>query len=74
MANVLYAEEDLQSVADEALENTRNLLAMYNSASAGAIGIGGGNAGFQLEKVEDNEGEGTVAGELPMETDIDVEE
>lgn len=74
LANVLYAEEDLQSVADEALENTRNLLAMYNSASAGAIGIGGGNAGFQLEKVEDNDGEGTVAGELPMETDIDVEE
>lgn len=73
LANILYGEDDLQSVADDVLENTRNLLAMYNSA-AGAIGVSG-DAGFKLEKLPENaEGEDTAApGELPLETDMDAE-
>lgn len=77
LANILYGEEDLQGISDEALENTRNLLAMYDSASGvAALGMSGNTAGgFSLEKVPSDEGEdaGAGAGELPIETDIDVD-
>lgn len=75
LANVLYAEDDLQSLTDEVLENTRNLLAMYDSATAtaGAIGVNGGNAGFQLEKVPESAENADASGELPLETDMDAE-
>jgi len=72
-ANMFYSEQDLQEVADEALENTRNMLTMYDAAKANdTMGIGAGSAdGFKLSTppVDDNGGDTPVE----METDMDVE-
>lgn len=75
LANMLYGEDDLQAVADEVLEQTRNTLALYNAVPvAGAAGIGAGNAGFQLEKAPDAaKTEDSVAGEIPVDTDLEME-
>lgn len=73
-ANMLYGEDDLQEVADEVLEQTRNMLALYNAAPAGgAVGIAAGNAGFQLDAApEEGKEDAAGAGEAPIETDLDV--
>ena len=44
--NLLYSQEDLGYVADSALENTRNMLAIYEGSAAA---LGGGTGNFELE-------------------------
>lgn len=70
--NMIYSPEDLEEVADEALETTRNLLALYQAKKTGntAGGIAGAQAsdGFALEKKEEE-----TPHELDMDTDEDVE-
>lgn len=46
ISNQLFSEADLQEVADSALENTRNMLALYRAKSSGTTG-------FNLEKAQD---------------------
>ena len=75
-ANMIYSEADLQGVADEALENTRNLNALYDANAAGAGAANGSSAGFTLEKPSENAGaieDQGGNGAMPMETDLDVE-
>lgn len=74
LANMLYTEEDLQSLADEVLENTRNMLALYENADApvGIATANNGNGGFNLEEVNKGADE-AAGGEMPIETDMDVE-
>lgn len=74
LANMLYTEDDLQSLADEVLENTRNMLALYENADApvGIATANNGNGGFNLEEVNKGADE-AASGEMPIETDMDVE-
>lgn len=77
LANQFHSVSDLEEVADEALENTRKLLALYDAGGVANNNALPNNAtgGFQLSKppVEDK-GE-TVAedGAAPIETDMDIE-
>lgn len=67
--NAIYAPSDLEAVADDCLENTRNLLALYQSPTKGVETKAGDN-GFKLtEKPEE-------APSTPItmdETDLDEE-
>lgn len=62
--NNLYAYDDLESVADEVLEPTRNLIALYESRGNVTPQVSGGSDGFNLEKKESSED-----GSIPVEMD-----
>ena len=70
LANIIYSNEDLQSVADEALVNTRSLLALYEGVE-GAGAVGTTADGFNLKKIEKADSGEDVSGALPIETDMD---
>lgn len=71
--NALYSVEDLQSVTDDALEGTRNLLALYNASKAGvAAGLEENGDNFKLEKKEDEETP-AAGGVDAGETDLDMD-
>lgn len=56
--NNIYTVEDLKSVADEVLETTRNLIALYESKSVTGSGIEKNEmAGMIGKKKEENDGE-----------------
>lgn len=66
-ANMIYTEADLEDVANEVLEPTRNLIALYQSKGAAAP-----DAGFTLEKPEAT-AEIEDKGATPVdETDLDM--
>lgn len=69
--NAIYAPEDLQEVADTALETTRNMLALYQAKEAtGEDALAAGEPQFQLEE-KTSEDTGT---ELEVgETDLDMQ-
>lgn len=69
--NAIYSPSDLQEVADDALETTRNLLALYQAKEAGAEGaLPGEEPKFQLEEKQSEEV--NVAGAVE-DTDEDIE-
>ena len=77
ISNQLYSEADLDEVANQALENTRNMLALYRASTAG-VGTAnalpdGGNAGFNLSKAPDTPAIPDTTGAEMDETDLDFE-
>ena len=70
--NVFYAEEDLQYVADEVLQNTRSLLSLYkNREVTGASNVD--TSGFTLTKKPDDDTNGSTEIPPEMDTDLDME-
>lgn len=71
--NAIYAPSDLADVADDALENTRNLLALYQAKSSmnedDSPAIEGAEPTFKLEKKVESSDEDT----LVEDTDLDIE-
>lgn len=69
--NHIYSVNDLTRVTDEALENTRNLIALYKSKK---LGVASADGGFgKLEEKVPEVPTGTVSG-IPLDdSDIDVE-
>ena len=75
--NVLYSHDDLVYVTDSALENTRNMLAIYEgSAATAAIGAGNATGGFELgEAVKPELPNEAGASPVQMdETDDDIDD
>lgn len=70
IANQFYCEDDLKELADKCLEDTRNLIALYEASEVS----GGQDANFKLEKAEDadKEEDALPIGSMPIETDEDV--
>lgn len=80
--SVLYSTEQIEYVADSALEHTREMIALMTASGAAGItdksGEGGeGKGGFNLNKIpdkNDSEGGGTNEGVTAMDdTDMDME-
>lgn len=70
ISNLLYSEEQLQDVADQALENTRNMLALYRAKSGGAgeaLPEGSGTLSLKEAPKEEN------AIQEMDDTDLDLE-
>lgn len=73
IAGVLYEEEDLKEVVEEVMENTRNMIAVYNASKAGkSAGVVSGGEPFKLEKQEEKD-EPVKGLTTDMDDDIPIE-
>lgn len=71
--NQLYAPQDLEEVVDELLQNTRRMIALYQSKEAGMAAVGNGGDPFTLEEKPSKPEETDDASGISLdETDLDV--